>query len=336
VLLPACGQRATTGGAQPESSKPLTIHLAYFPNVTHAVALVGTAKSMFAGAVGSNVTIDEQSFTAGPSEIEALFANAVDIGYIGPGPAINGYLKSKGKALRVIAGASSGGAGLVVRNGAGITDIKSLAGKRVAVPQTGGTQDISLRHALLSAGLNSTDKGGNVNVLPVAPADTLTLFIKGELDAAWVTEPWISRLVKDGHGALQIDERELWPGKKFATTVVIVRTAFMNEHPDVVDSFLRAHVETVNWIETHPDEAITVVGAKIKQVTGKSLPPDIMKSAFARTDFTYDPLRDTVNTFADWSNQLGYLHQDHTALGGFFDTGPLNRVLAADKRPPVP
>lgn len=333
-VLTACSPKAAPTGAAP--AQQVTVHLAYFPNVTHAVALVGTANGTFARALGTNVHIDEQSFSAGPSEIEALFANSVDIGYIGPGPAVNGFLKSKGKALQIIAGASSGGAGLVVRNGSGVTDIKSLSGKRVAVPQTGGTQDISLRHALQTVGLNSTDKGGNVNVLPVSPADTLTLFEKNQLDAAWVTEPWISRLVKEGHGTLKIDERDLWPDRKVATTVVIVRSDFLKEHPDLVSKFLEAHVDTVDWIAAHPDDAAKLVELKIKQLSGKALAADIMKSALSRTDFTYDPLRETVLTFADWSRALGYLHDDRSALGELFDVKPLNTVLSARKKSLIP
>ena len=343
VALTACSPKKApstnqtgTGPANTDTSQQVTVHLAYFPNITHAVALVGTANGEFAKAFGPGVKIEEQSFNAGPSEIEALFAEGVDIGYIGPGPAINGFLKSKGKALTIIAGASSGGTGLVVRDDAGVTDVKSLAGKKVAVPQTGGTQDISLRHALQIAGLNSTDKGGNVSVLPVTPADTLTLFQKKELDAAWVTEPWISRLVKEGHASLKIDERDLWAQKRFATTVVIVRNGFLKEHPDLVAKFLTAHVQTVDWIGTHPDEAAKLVGDQIKKLNGKSLPPDILKSSFSRTDFTYDPLKETVLTFADWSKSLGYLKDDRSALGALIDTTRLNTALKGLNKPAVP
>ncbi len=337
AMLTACSP-GKKEPSKPSSSAPLTVHVAFFPNITHAVALVGLANGTFAKALGPDVKIEEQSFTAGPSEIEALFARSVDIGYIGPGPAVNGFLKSHGKALQIVAGASSGGAGLVVREGSGVTDVKTLAGKRVAVPQTGGTQDISLRHSLQLAGLKSTDQGGSVTVLPVAPADTLTLFQKGELDAAWVTEPWISRLVKEGHGTLKIDERDLWQqsGRKFATTVVIVRTDFLKDHPEIVSKFLQAHIETVDWIGGHPDDASKLVGDQIKKLSGKSLPADILKSSWGRTDFTYDPLKDTVLTFADWSKQLGYLKDDRSALGDLFNTNPLNGVLSNLKRRAIP
>lgn len=344
LSLIGCGpkgvEKTGSGSATPTASsnggEPITVHLAYFPNVTHAVALVGTGNGAFVKALGPNVKIEEQSFTAGPSEIEALFAGQVDIGYIGPGPALNGFLKSKGKALHILAGAASGGAALVVRNDAGITDIKGLAGKRVAVPQTGGTQDISLRHALQTAGLNSTDRGGNVNVLPNAPADTLTLFVKKELDAAWVPEPWVSRLVKEGNGKILADERDLWPGKKFATTVLIVRPEFQQAHPDLVAKFLQAHVETVNWIQQHPDDAAMLVGERIRKLTGKGLPPDILKSALGRTDFTYDPLRDSVLTFADWSKALGYQKESGIALNTLIDVKPLNDVLTRQKLASIP
>lgn len=340
ILALAAGAGCGPGGGKSTSATGqagvVSVRLAFFPNVTHAVALVGTGNGAFAQALGAGAKIQEQSFSAGPAEVEAIFAGQVDIGYMGPGPAVNGYLKSHGEALKIIAGASSGGAALVVRADAGITDIRGLAGRRVAVPQTGGTQDISLRHALQSAGLNSTDRGGKVNVLPNTPADTLTLFVKKELDAAWVTEPWVSRLVKEGNGRILQDERDLWPGRKFATTVVIVRSQFLQEHPDMVDRFLEAHVDTVNWIESHRAEAASLLGERIKALTGKALAPDILTASLERTDITYDPLRDSILTFADWSKSLGYLKQDRTALSGLIDVQPLNTVLSKRKVALVP
>lgn len=330
-----CAARNTATGADGKNGLQ-TVRLAFFPNVTHAVALVGTARGTFSKALGPSVRIDQQVFNAGPSEIEALFGDQVDIGYIGPGPAVNGYLKSHGRALTVIAGASSGGSALVVRADSGIGGIKDLAGRRVAVPQTGGTQDISLRHALQMAGLASTDRGGVVNVLPNAPSDTLTLFVKKDLDAAWVTEPWVSRLIKEGNGKVLQDERDLWPGRRFATTVVIVRSGFLKEHPDLVAGFLDAHVETVEWIRAHRAEAVAVVGDRLKKLTGKSLPPDILKSSLERTDVTVDPLRETVLTFADWSKSLGYIKADRSALDGLIDVKPLNAALSRRNLPAVP
>lgn len=316
----------------PSASGPTNVRLAFFPNVTHAAALVGTDRKTFAEALGSGAKLEEQVFTAGPSEIEALFAGQVDIGYIGPGPAVNGFVKSNGKALRIIAGASSGGAALVVRRDAGVADIKGLNGKRVAVPQKGGTQDISLRHALQQAGLRSKDQGGTVEVIQTAPADTLNLFARKQLDAAWVPEPWVARLEKEGGGVALIDERDLWPGKRFATTVVIVRTRFLEEHPDLVQKFLRAHVETVAWIDANPDDAREIVGARIDTLTSKAVPDDILRAALSRTDITYDPLRESVLTFADWAHDLGYLRSGRDALGSLIDTAPLNRVLGERKQ----
>lgn len=327
------GQAALGGAPQ---SAPVTVHLAYFPNVTHAVAIVGAANGSFTKALGPTVKIDEQIFTAGPAEIEALFANGVDIGYIGPGPAINGFLKSHKQQVRIIAGACYGGVSLVVRADSGIDSISKLAGKRVAVPQTGGTQDISLRHALQSAGLQSTDHGGNVTVLPVAPADTLTLFVRKQLDAAWVAEPWVSRLVKEGGGRILSDERDLWPGKRFATTVVIVRPQFMKEHPEVVDRFLDAHVQTIDWIGAHRKEAQDILGERLKKLTGKALAPDVLGSSFDRAELTWDPVQSSILSFADWSKSLGYLHEGREGLSGLFDIAPLNGALSRAGKPALP
>jgi NitT/TauT family transport system substrate-binding protein len=342
LMLPGCGPNSadsaagTPGANAGNDSDPIAVRLAFFPNVTHGVALVGTGDGTFARALGPNVKLEEQIYSAGPSEIEALFGDQVDIGYIGPGPAINGFLKSQGKALRIVAGASSGGTALVVRKDAGITDVNGLAGKRVAVPQTGGTQDISLRHALQGAGLNSTDRGGTVNVLPTTPADTLTLFVKKELDAAWVTEPWAARLVKEGNGQILMDERDLWPDKKFATAVVIVREKFLQEHSDLVRKFLDAHVQTVTWIGQNREAAHKIIGKRIQELTQKALPDDILSAALSRTDFTYDPLRESVLTFADYAKALGYQKDDRGALSDLIDLKPLNAVLAQRKLPAIP
>jgi NitT/TauT family transport system substrate-binding protein len=316
ALFAGCGPRP--GGGGHSASGPVTLRLAYFPNVTHGVALVGIEKGIFAEGLGKDVKIEEQTFNAGPAEIEALFADQVDIGYVGPGPAINGFLKSKGRALRIIAGAASGGASLVVRADSGIADIKGLANRRVAVPQTGGTQDISLRHALRTAGLGATDKGGSVTVLPTPNPDALTLFKKKEIDAAWVPEPWVARLVKEGGGRILIDERDLWPGKRFATTVVIVRTRFLDEHPDIVARFISAHTDTVGWIRKNSDDARRVIGEQIKKDTSKAIPDDILKDALSRTEFTQDPLKESVLTFADWAKGLGYQREGRSALGSLY------------------
>jgi len=328
-----CARGGRASGLREDGRR--VVRLAFFPNVTHAVALVGTGSGAFTKALGPDVVLEERVFTAGPAEIEALFAGEVDIGYIGPGPALNGYLKSRGKALRIIAGASSGGAGLVVHKDARIARIEDLAGKKVAVPQTGGTQDISLRHALREAGLRTTEKGGDVAVLQMAPADTLNQFKRNQLDAAWVPEPWVSRLEVEGDGKLLIDERDRWPGGKFATTVVIARTEFLERQPELIRRFLRAHVETVAKIERNPDAARRLVGGRVAKLTGKPLPDELLRSALARTDITADPLRGSVLTFADWSEDLGYQREGREALTNLFDLGTLDAALAEREAPPA-
>jgi len=333
LLLAGCkpsdgGATGTASGAS--GAAPITVRVAFFPNVTHAAALYASGTGAFQKAVGDGTKVEERVFTAGPAEIEALFAGEVDLGYIGPGPALNGYLKSGGKALKIVAGASSGGAALVARQDVSIRSIADLAGKRVAVPQTGGTQDISLRHALKQAGLQSKDKGGTVDVVQYAPADTLNLFQRKEIDAAWVPEPWVARLEKEAKAKVVVDERTLWPGGKFATTVVIARTDFLQQHPDVVQKLLAAHAASVAAVKKDPGAAGKVIGERIQALNqGKALPADVLKNALARTDITDDPLPESVLTFADWSKDLGYQRQDRSALAGLFDDAPLKAARTA-------
>lgn len=318
---PAGTSPSTAEGGKPGATAgtAANVRLAFFPNVTHAAALYGTGTGDFAKALEGVAKIEERVFTAGPAEIEALFAREVDLGYIGPGPALNGYLKSKGEALQILAGASSGGAALVARKGVAIAGVKDLAGKRVAVPQTGGTQDISLRHALKVAGLTTKDKGGVVDVVQYAPADTLSLFQRDQLDAAWLPEPWASRLEAEIGATVAVDERTLWPGGKFSTTVVIGRTEFIQKNPEIVKAFLAAHKAAVEAINKDRDAARKVIGERLTTLNnGKALPDAILKKALERTEITADPLKESVLTFADWSKELGYQREDRTALTNLF------------------
>lgn len=341
VLLAGCDsgnttEKAATGETPaPQSGAAAgstTVRLAFFPNVTHAAALYGTGSGLFAQAFGDKAKIEERVFTAGPAEIEALFAGEVDLGYIGPGPALNGYLKSRGDALRIVAGASSGGAALVSRGDVSIASVKDLAGKRVSVPQTGGTQDISLRHAIKADGLVTKDKGGTVDVVQFAPADTLTQFQLKTIDAAWVPEPWVARLEKEAGAKVVFDESSRWPDGKFSTAVVIVRNEFLQKHPDLVEAFLKAHVQAVDAINKEPDKARTIIGDRIKTLSGgKAIPDPILKAALSRTVITYDPLQESVLTFADWSKELGYQREDRTALTKLFADEPLKVALSGTK-----
>jgi NitT/TauT family transport system substrate-binding protein len=316
-LTPSWGQTVVRVGA--------------FPNITHPQAMVGKNGGRFEKALGSNVKIEWKSFNAGPSAIEALFSGALDMTYIGPNPAITGYVRSQGEALRVVAGATSGGAALVVRNDSGIQKPEDFHGKRVASPQMGNTQDVALRAWLKAHGMKSADKGGDVMVMPLANPDQLTLFLRKELDAAWAPEPWATRLIKEGNGRLFLDERDLWPKGQFTTAHLIVSTKFLHEHPDVVKNFIRAHVELTDWINGHLPEAKRMLNAQIQKETGKALSPNVLDDAFARMQVTYDPLRNALLTSARSAFEAGFLGKTMPDLSGLYDLSLLNQVLAEKK-----
>src|SRR5438067_7041951 len=321
VALVGCGSQSSSNNG------PVTLNLGYFPNLTHAVALVGVERGTFKSALGSNVKLETKTFNAGPALIEALFAGDIDIGYVGPNPAINGYVKSHGEALRIIAGAASGGALFVVRPGANIKTAADLAGKKIATPQHGGTQDVSLRYYLQQHGLKPADKGGNVQIVPTDPANILTLFKEGSIDGAWVAEPWGTRLLVEGKGQLFLDERSLWPDGKFVTTNVVVRKEFMDQHPDLVSKFLQAHVDTIQYIKSNPSSAQSIVNSEIKRITGKALPGTVIARSFTNLDIIYDPLVSSLMTSADRAYSLGFLGSSKPDLGGIYDLAPLNQVL---------
>lgn len=283
------------------------LRLGYFPNVTHAPAVVGMARGEFGKAVGPNVSIDAKAFNAGPEEMEALMAGAIDVAYVGPGPAINAFYRSQGRALTVLAGACSGGASLLARPQSGINGIKDLSGKRVAVPQLGGTQDISLRHFLKANGLEPREKGGTVNILPIKNPDILALFLKGQLDAAWVPEPWATRLKDEAGARLVVDERDLWPDKKFTTTVIVARKAYLDKHPEQIEGILRAHLASIDWLQSHADEGQKILNSELKRLTGKQLKPEELAQAWTRLSFTSDANRASIAAFVAATSEAGSL-----------------------------
>ena len=309
-----------------------TIRVGAFPNVTHAQAMVGKADGWFDKAMGPNVKVQWTSFNAGPSAIEALFAGAIDMTYVGPNPAINGYVRSNGEALRVVSGAASGGASLIVRNDAGINKPEDFHGKRVASPQFGNTQDVALRNWLKNHGLKTNDKGGDVRIIPMANPDQLTLFLKKELDAAWSPEPWATRLIHEGNGRLFVDERSLWPNGQFVITLLVVNTKFLKAHPDLVKKWIAANIDLTEWINAHQTEAKKLLNQQIQAETGKALPPIVLDEAFSRMQVTYDPLHAALNEAAKQAFDDGFLGRTMPDLSHLYDLSLLNQVLAEKGR----
>lgn len=314
------------------SGSAQTIRVGAFPNITHAQAMVGKANGWFEKAMGPQVKVQWTSFNAGPSAIEALFGGAIDMTYVGPNPAINGYVRSNGEAVRVVAGAASGGASLIVRNDSGIQRPEDFHGKRVASPQFGNTQDVALRNWLKNHGMKSNDKGGDVQIIPMANPDQLTLFLKKDLDAAWAPEPWATRLIHEGNGRLFVDERTLWPNGQFVIGLLVVNTKFLNNHPDLVKNWIRANLDLTDWINSHQPEAKKLLNQQIQSETGKALPPAVLDEAFARMQVTCDPLHSALATAAQQAFDDGFLGRQMPDLSRLYDLTLLNQVLAEKGR----
>jgi NitT/TauT family transport system substrate-binding protein len=321
------------------SSQSRTLRIGYFPNLNHAQAVIGLQQGgdfqRILNANNSNgndsVKIESFVFNAGPSAIEALFGGQIDVAYVGPNPAINGYLASGGQGIRIISGVASGGASFVVRNDSGIESMKDLGGKKFASPQLGNTQDVALRKYLMDNGFKTTEKGGNVTVVPITPADILTLMLKKEIDGAWVPEPWATRLVKEANGKIFVDERELWPPDgKFVTANIIARTDYLNENPDMIKRLLQAHIDKTVWINENKEQAITTFNGALKKITGQTIPEDEIRDALMRLELTYDPIKESLFKMADNAYELGYLGNGGSKmdLSNIFDLTILNDILS--------
>lgn len=333
LTLASCA--SPTAAPAPAPVQPVTMRIGYFPNITHSQAVIGVADGTFAKALGDNVKLDAKVFNAGPSAIEAMFAGQLDLTYVGPNPAINGYVKSNGAALRIVAGATSGGAVLVVRKDAGINTPADFKGKKIASPQLGNTQDVALRSWLTKQGMVLKEQGGDTQVIPTANPDILTLFLKKEIDAAWVPEPWGARLVHEAGAKIFLDERDLWPEGKFTTTLIVVSTSFMKAHPDLVSKWLGAHVDLTQRINADPTTAKKQLNAEIQRLTGAALDPSELDDAWGRQLVTYDPVKSSLITSADAAFKLGFLGDKAPDLKDIYDLTLLNQVLQAKGLPAI-
>jgi NitT/TauT family transport system substrate-binding protein len=312
---------STAGGA----GEDVQLRLGYFPNVTHAPAIVGIENGLFAEALGADVTLTPQAFNAGPDVIEAIFSGALDASYIGPNPTINGFTRSNGEALRIVAGTTSGGAALVVSREIATPD--DLAGTTLATPQLGNTQDVALRAWLADQGYaTDLEGGGDVSIMPQDNGTALEAFTAGEIDGGWVPEPWATRMVEEGGGHVLVNEADLWSDGEFVTTHLIVATDFLEAHPDVVRDLLVGHVNAVNTVNDDPAASQETVASAIGQLTGSSLPEGTLETAWESLAFTVDPIAASLQTSATNARGLGLLESDD--LEGIYDLALLNEVLA--------
>ncbi|MFE0626274.1 ABC transporter substrate-binding protein [Streptomyces sp. NPDC058864] len=342
LALAACGYGSekkddtTNAAASSGTSKKLsasTVKIGYFANLTHATPLVGLKEGFFADELGSGTTIKESVFNAGPAEIEALNAGSIDIGWIGPSPAVNGWTKSGGKSLKIISGSASGGVKLVV-NPDKIKTLKDVKGKKIATPQLGNTQDVAFLNWIAEQGwkVDATSGKGDVSVVRTDNKVTPDAYKTGSIDGAWVPEPTASKLVAEGAKVL-LDERDLWPDKKFVITNVIVSQTFLKEHADVVEAVLRGSVKTNAWINANPDKAKADANAQLEKLSGKPLPADVIDPAWESIQVIDDPLASTLQTEADHAVTAGLLEKP--SLGGIYDLSLLNKILEADGKPAI-
>jgi len=353
------------GAGQDTDSRSNVLRLGYFPNLNHAQVIIGLANGHFQKALSENstssgdedISIKEYVFSAGPSAIEALYAGQIDVAYVGPNPAINGYLASNGEGIRIISGSASGGAVFVVRNDTAIQSTSDFGGKKFASPQLGNTQDVALRKYLIQNGYDTVENGGNVTVVPVKPSDILTLMLKKEIDGAWVPEPWGARLVKESNGKIFVDERDLWPPDgKFVTTNIIIRSDYLKNNPETIKKLINAHIDETIWIndtlqnlrngnvngasgnrENQSNDDLDNGGVEafihsfndgLKRITGNTVPEDELSDALRRLEFTYDPIEQSLFRMADDAYDLGLIGRGNEPdLTNIYDLGLLKQVL---------
>jgi NitT/TauT family transport system substrate-binding protein len=321
------------GSARRAQGSADVLRLGIFPNLTHAPGYVALGQGIFEDVM-SATDVEITVFNSGTEAGEALLAGSIDATYIGPGPATNLFVQSQG-AVAIVSGAVSGGAGMVVRKGAGIQDPQDLAGKRIAVPDVGNTQDIALRTWLEENGLKAEDEGGEVRVVPVDNPELPQLFRAEQLDAAWEPEPYPSLLIEQGLADPFLDEATLWPDGQFVTTHLLVSTAYLEAHPAVVSRLVEANVEAIRFMQEDPDEAKATAQAQLIEAGAPSLDQAVVDAAWDKLEFTWDPIASSLEKDAQDAFALGYLDTAPTDILDIYRLEPLNAVLARQQLEPI-
>ena len=333
VSLLAAGCASSATGASSSGSAPVVLRLGFLANITHEPALVGIAKGFFTTDLGKNVTLKTSVFSTGTEETTALLAGQLDAAYVGPNPAINAWQKSNGTAIKIISGATSGGASLVVKKG--ITGASQLKGKSLATPSLGNTQDVALRYWLKQHGITTTPTGGgDVSIKPIKPNSAAVLeFASGQIDGGWEPEPYASGMVLDG-GTRLVNEASLWPGGKFVTTNLVVTQSFLKAHPSTVNGLLKGQIEANSYINSNGTAAANTANAELTKLLGKGVKPNVLAAALPYLHFTNDPIASSLATDAQHAVAVGLLTPVKN-LPGIYDLGPLNALLKADGQPQV-
>lgn len=267
------------------AGEKVTIRFGHFPNITHAQGVIAhglsrQGKGWFEQRLGPDVEIQWFTYNAGPSAMEAIFAGSLDLTYVGQGPALNAHFKSEGEEVRVISGAATGGAALVVKSDGPIKSAADFRGRTIASPQLGNTQDISCRAWLKAQGYKVTQLGGEVRVLPVANPDQLGAFQSKQVDAVWTVEPWVTRLEREAGGKVFLEDN------KVQTTWLVSSAKFLQEHRELARKVAAANAELTQWIQAHPEEAQKLLAAELKEETKATIAPEAIAQAWGRIKFT--------------------------------------------------
>ncbi|HUD80729.1 MAG TPA: ABC transporter substrate-binding protein [Streptosporangiaceae bacterium] len=327
VLAAGCSSSAASSGSS-TAAKPVVLRLGFLENITHSSALVGIKEGFFTKNLGKNVTLKLYPFSTGTEEATALLAGQLDAAYVGPNPAIKAWQTSGGKLIRVISGAASGGAELVVKKG--ITKASQLKGQKLASPSLGNTQDVSMRYWLKGQGLTTTSTGGgDVPITPITPnSDAVLAFESGSIAGGWEPAPYDAEMVADG-GHVLVNEASLWPNGQFVTTELVATQSFISQNPTVVSDLLKGQIEANSFIASNKSAAETAANAELATLSGKSLKTPILQAAFAQVTFTNDPIASSLITDAAHAVAVGLLSPVKN-LSAIYDLGPLNKLLAAD------
>lgn len=336
AALAACGD-STTGDASGSDDAGSEVRIGYFPNITHATALIGDKQGYFSDELEAvDAAPTYSTFNSGTDAFQAVQdGTSLDMTFIGPGPSLSAFVLAP-DSVRVISGAASGGASLVVADD--VDDLSDLEGQKVATPSLGNTQDVAARAYFKEQGYSTdVEGGGDISIVPQDNPVTVQSFEQGDIAGAWLPEPWASILVSEG-GKVLVDEADLWPQGEFVTTQLLVNKTFLDENPEEVEAVLKGVVESNAFINENSDEARDIAGQAVTELTDAPLPADVLADAWDNLTFTDDPIASSLEKDATDASGVELLDglEDAPPVTDIYDLDPLNKILAAEGEKEIP
>ena len=269
------------------------IRIGYLQNDIHQLACWIAIEKGFYKKYGADVEV-AGIFRAGPEEMSAFAAGALDMGYVGEAPATTAVANGVAQ-VTVMAQVNTEGSAIIVGKDNPEREVKDLIGKRITIPGHSTVQDFLLQKALRKFKVDPK----KVSIIVLKPPEMIGALKTGQVDAFIAWEPYPAKSQTMGVGQVLLTSGEIW--KDHPCCVLVADNRFLAERPEDVTAMIRAHVEATDFINAFPDEAVKI-GVRYTGMDEKTV-----RLAMDNVKYTYVLSIEGEKEYVDFLSHLKYI-----------------------------